>query len=415
MHAGAGGVEVAAHEGIVVGDVVVQFLFEELGHFAQDGGIGGGIVTGERDVFDDQGLQRRVARALAKAEQRAVDRAAAVEPGRDTVDQHLVEIVVAVPFQPFAGHTGLIGEGAHDALHRAGQGRAGIGHAVAHGVAQADLDRHAALLAQLHELLGEGQAEAVDVGTGDVLEMAARDDAPFQGLPGQVQIHVHGLLAGLPQLEIDVVVRHAGQHAGLVELHVPGQLEVFLVGADPGGHAREAVAARPADIDALAVLGRVQEKLRRRDEARFAAHAVQEIEHLGHLLDRIRRPGMLAVTEGGVRDAHLFGGTRGKEHLVEGRAADAGVGKKLAVQLGLFPFLKRKRANAARLVDDAAHDTPSGLKSDIQGKEHILLARARQRAHGRRSGPGRHHVPAAGTCQNRQNGGLYRLSEPSSG
>ena len=176
-----------------------------------------------------------------------------------------------------------------DAGHAAGQGRAGIGHAVAHGVAQADLDRHAALLAQLHEFLGKGQAEAVDVGAGHVLEMAARDDAPLQGLPGQVKIHVHGLLAGLPQLEIDMVVRHAGQHAGLVELHVPGQLEVFLVGADPGGHAREAVAARPADVDALAVLGRVQEELRRRDEARLAAHAVQEVEHLGHLLDRIRR------------------------------------------------------------------------------------------------------------------------------
>jgi hypothetical protein len=113
---------------------------------------------------------------------------------------------VAVPFQPFAGHTGLVGEGTHDALHRAGQGRAGIGHAVAHGVAQADLDRHAALLAQLHELLGKGQTEAVDVGAGHVLEVAARDDAPFQGLPGQVKIHVHGLLAGLPQLEIDTLV-----------------------------------------------------------------------------------------------------------------------------------------------------------------------------------------------------------------
>ena len=175
---------------------------------------------------------------------------------------------------------------------------------------------------------------------------------------------------------------HAEFHAGLVELHVPGQLEVFLVGADPGGHAREAVAARPADVDALAVLGRVQEELRRRDEARLAAHAVQEVEHLGHLLDRIRRPGLLAVTEGGVRDAHLFGRTRGKEHLVESRATDAGVRKKLAVQLGLFPFLKRKRANAARLMDDAAHGTPSGLKSDVQCKEHILLATARQRAGG---------------------------------
>jgi len=180
--------------------------------------------------------------------------------------------------------------------------------------------------------------------------MAARDDAPFQGLPGQVKIHVHGLLAGLPQLEIDMVVRHAGQHAGLVELHVPGQLEVFLVGADPGSHAREAVAARPADVDALAVLGRVQEELRRRDEARLAAHAVQEVEHLGHLLDRIRRPGLLAVTEGCVGDEHGIGRAGDEECIVEFDAADMRIWENVAVQFGFDAVVQRQGAGSMFLI-----------------------------------------------------------------
>ena len=312
-----------------------------------------GVVAGERDVFHQQGFQGRVARAFAEAEQGAVDRAAAVQPGRDAVDQHLVEVVVAVPFQPLAGHPGLVGKGPHDALHRAGQGRAGPGHAVAHGVAEADLHRHAALARKLHEPLGQGQTEAVNVGPGHVLEVAARNDAPFQGLAGQIHVHVHGLPAGFAQLEKDMVVGHAGKHAGFVEFHVPHQLEVFLGGADPGRDPGKAVAARPADVDALAVLGRVEEEFRRRDQPGFAAQAVQEVEHLGHLLDRVGRPGLLAVAEGGVGNAHLFRRTRSQQHFVERRAANARIGKEFTVELGLFRFVQVQDAVAARLVNDA--------------------------------------------------------------
>ncbi len=59
-------------------------------------------VALQGDVLDDRAFQRRVAGPLAEAEQRGVDRVAAVEPGRGAVDVHLVEVVVAVPFQPVA-------------------------------------------------------------------------------------------------------------------------------------------------------------------------------------------------------------------------------------------------------------------------------------------------------------------------
>ena len=176
-----------------------------------------------------------------------------------------------VPFKPFAGHARLLGEGVHEPLHGAGQGGAGVGHAVAHGVAEADLHGHAGLPGELHEALGQRQDEAVDVSPGHVLEVAAGDDAPLEGLRRQPGVHVEGLLARFAELQEDVVVGHAGEHAHLVELHVPGQLEVALVGAYPGGDAGEAVAARAAHVDALAVALGVEEEFGGLDEAGAAA------------------------------------------------------------------------------------------------------------------------------------------------
>lgn len=92
-----------------------------------------------------------------------------------------MEVVVPVPFEPCAGDARFVGEGADDALHGAGKRRAGEGHAVAHGVAEADLDGHGRFVGELHELAREGQAEAVDVGAGHVLEVAAGHDAPIRG------------------------------------------------------------------------------------------------------------------------------------------------------------------------------------------------------------------------------------------
>jgi hypothetical protein len=44
-----------------------------------------------------------------------------------------------------AGHPGVVDQGPHQLGDAPGQGGAGIGHAVAHGVAQPDLDVDAAL------------------------------------------------------------------------------------------------------------------------------------------------------------------------------------------------------------------------------------------------------------------------------
>lgn len=124
MDARAGGVEVLAREGIVVRNAVVEFLLEILGDFRDDGGIGGLVVAGEGNVVDDQRFEGRVAGAFAKAHERAVDAAAAIQPCGHAVDEHLMEVVVPVPFEPCAGDARFVGEGADDALHGAGEAAA---------------------------------------------------------------------------------------------------------------------------------------------------------------------------------------------------------------------------------------------------------------------------------------------------
>ena len=71
----------------------------------------------------------------------ALTRVAAVEPGGGAVDVDLVEVVVAVPFEPVAGHAALAVELVDQLGDAPRQLRAGIADAEAHRVAQADLDR----------------------------------------------------------------------------------------------------------------------------------------------------------------------------------------------------------------------------------------------------------------------------------
>ena len=255
-----------------------------------------------------------------------------------------------VPLEPLAGNAGLVNEDVHEALHGAGQGGAGIGHAVAHGVAEADFDGHAGLAGELHELGREGQAEAVDIRAGDVLEVAAGDNAPLQGLGDQVHVHVKGLFARFAELQEDVVVGNAGEHADFGKFHVPRELEIVLVGADPSRDAREAVAAGAACVDAFPVTLGVHEKFRGRDEAGFSAEPVQEIEDFRHLADSVGRTGLLAVAERGIRDAELIGRMRREHHVIEFGAADARVRKLLTEELGFLNVLKRQAAVMRRVL-----------------------------------------------------------------
>ena len=240
VHAGPRDVELGADEGVVGGDLEVHLAPEVVGDLRDHRRVDPVVFAVKLDVLEDKALDGRVSRALADAHQGPVGAAAAIEPGRRGVDQGLVEIVVAVPLEQVPGDARILDEGPDDLVHAPGQGRAGIGDPVAHGVAEADLDVDAALLAQLHQLDGKGDHEAVDVRPGEILEMAPGDDPRLEDGPHHVEIHLHGLLARDAQLEEDVVVGHRGEDARLLETHLLDEGDVLLHGADPAGDLRVA-------------------------------------------------------------------------------------------------------------------------------------------------------------------------------
>ena len=261
-----------------------------------------------------------------------------------------MEVVVAVPFEPCAGDARFVGEGADDALHGAGKRRAGEGHAVAHRVAEADLDGHGRFAGKLHELAREGQAEAVDVCAGHVLEVAAGHDAPFEGLGDDLEVVVHGLFAGFAELQEDMVVGHAGEQAHFIKFHIMGDFEVVHVGADPAGDAGEAVASGAADFDGLAILGGIHEKFGGLDEPALAAELVEQVVDAGDLLDGVRGAGLLAVAEGGVGDEHGISRAGDEKRIIKFDAADMRIWENVAVQFGFDAVVQRQGAGSMFLI-----------------------------------------------------------------
>ena len=78
----------------------------------------------------------------------------------------LVEVVVAVPFEPVAGHAHLAVQGVDQLGDAPRQFGAGIAQPEAHRVAQADFDRQLGrnLFAHAHQPSDERQHEAADIG-----------------------------------------------------------------------------------------------------------------------------------------------------------------------------------------------------------------------------------------------------------
>src|SRR5699024_9966336 len=142
-----GDVEIPAHKGGVLGNVVADLVLEVPGDVGDGGGVHAVQSAPEAGVLEHHGLQRDVARALADAQQGAVDGAGAVHPGVAGVGGGQVEVVVAVPLQAPGGHVGVVAQAVDDARHAPGQGGSAVGHAQPQGVAGPDLHGDAGLTA----------------------------------------------------------------------------------------------------------------------------------------------------------------------------------------------------------------------------------------------------------------------------
>ena len=129
-----------------------------------------------------------------------------MQPCGDGVDVNFMEIVMTMPFKLLRRDAELLVEGLREFRDAARQDGAGEREAVSHRVAEADLDRDAGLLRQLHQFFRERQDEAVDVRAGDVFKMAAGDDAVGEGLLHSAKVVVHDFATCLLEFQEDMIV-----------------------------------------------------------------------------------------------------------------------------------------------------------------------------------------------------------------
>ena len=235
MDARTGDIEVLADIGGHGRDGVAEFVLVIMRNFGDDLGVHTVKRAAEGGILNDHGLQRDVACPFADAEQRAVDGRCAVQPRRGGVGNRLVEVIMTVPLQHLAGAFCIVVQTVDNAGHAARERNAGEGYAVAHGVTHTDLDRDARLLREFGQGVNKGDNKAVEVGTGDVLQVATRAQTRIQGILDHAEIVFERLTAGHVQFFENVVVRAGDQNARLLNADIPYKGKILFVCADPGG------------------------------------------------------------------------------------------------------------------------------------------------------------------------------------
>ena len=316
-------------------------MLEIIRDLGDDGWVHAVERAAQRRVLEHHRLERDIARALANAEQGAVDRARAVEPRGRGVDDRLVKVVVPVPLKALARHVGILLQAVDDARHAARQRRLRVGDAVAHGVARADLDRDARLPRELLQLVDKRHDKAVKIGARDILQVAARHDARRERIRHGRKVIVHGLTARHLHFLEDVVVAATDEDARLTDTEVAHEAEVLLRRADPRRDLRELQPQLHALFERLAVFLAVDEKLRLPDDAVRTAEPGEVLIDIDDLVDRVRLHGLLPVAQGRVRDPDLLGHIHRHTPVVERHLRHHALCVNVAMEVGFRYILKR--------------------------------------------------------------------------
>ncbi len=170
--------------------------------------------------------------------------------------------------------------------------------------------------------------------------MTPRHHPGLQRPPHDIQVLLHRLPPRLPQLQEDVVVRHRCQDPRLPQPHLPHQLEVLLARANPARDLRIPESLLQTGIYRLLVGLRVEKELARPNPPVGAPQPVQHRVEVNDLLHRERRPRLLPIPEGGVRDPDLLRRIHRHQPMVEGHLRRLVIGKGLPEQSGLGDVLK---------------------------------------------------------------------------
>ena len=195
---------------------------------------------------------------------------------------------MTVPFQAFAGNICIVLQTVNDTCNRAGHGSFGIGNAVAHCIAGTDLNRNTCLAAQSLQLIDKGNNESIEVCSGDVLQMAARDDTCIESILNGTQIVVQTLLTGHLHFFEDVIVGAADQNTGFLNAKVFDELKVFLTCTNPAGNFGEFQIEAHALFKCFTILFAVDEELGLTDDTVRAAQLIQQLIDINNLINAVR-------------------------------------------------------------------------------------------------------------------------------
>src|SRR3989454_2280290 len=242
-----------------------------------------------------------------------------------------MEIIVPVPFEVFGRDPEALGEKLHQPRHTARQRGFRPGKPEAHRVAQPELDGHARLAAQLLQCRDERRDEPVQVGPGQVLQMAAGTQAGVDHGADDPRVVLRGLTAGSVHLEVDVVVRRRQQDSRFLDAGRPDALEIVQRRAHPGRHLGPR--SLPAGGDRLAVDRGVGEELSLPEHR--PTELIQQVVEMDDLLDGVRRARLLAVAERRVRDPDVRGNGLWDSARLEANRRNPAIWKVLAQQIRL--------------------------------------------------------------------------------
>ena len=236
---------------------------------------------------------------------------------------------MAVPFEVLRTDAERAGKELDQARDPAGKRRLGPGQAEAHGVAEAELDRQSGAPADVLQRFDQRRDEAVQVRSGQILEMNTRADAGVDHGLNHPGVVVGGLPAGPVHLQIDVVIGRRGQDARLP--YAAGAHGVEVAERCPHPGCDLGTGPLLAGGDRLPVERRVGKKLSLPQDR--PAHRREQVIKVDDLLEGVWRPGLLAIAKGRVRDPDR-GGTRHPDRLrIETNRRDPAVGKVLAQQV----------------------------------------------------------------------------------
>ena len=154
VNARTGNIKILADKRIIIRDFKTELFSGVLGKLGYRCIADTFSEASQLGVLDHHRLQRWVSCPLTDAEYGAVGCATAVEPRCYGVYLDLVQVVVAVPLQPFARHANL-SKPVNKLGDAAGQRRISPRQAEAKRIAKTNLNRPVVLFGNLHQLGGE--------------------------------------------------------------------------------------------------------------------------------------------------------------------------------------------------------------------------------------------------------------------